>query len=518
MNRLRVAASFLSVFFSLGSLWAADTPKYGGRLTFGIRNDISSLNPFLRTASTNFYVRGLMYEALLDFDRAGRIVPAIAESWTVSPDGKTYTFKLRNGVKFHDGKSLTAEDVKWSVEYALDPKNTASGLAMLPMLAAVNTKDNATVEFVLKRMEAAFANLLATVRPFPVVPKGSVPPGGKGLPAFPPGTGPFVFKDYKPAREIVFVRNKNYWQKGLPYLDEIILKPVPEDQIRFTSVRAGDLDMIERTPYFFVAKLLRGEFADIRATEAKYAAYRRLRFNVADAPFDNLKLRQAVLYALSKKNFIDGAFWGFGVPTDQLYPKESQWHVTLPETKPDSAKVSMLLKEGSIDSSLEFELSGVKSEEEELQVLQRQLVTAGIRTKVVILERGAREAREKRGDFMMALAGSDIPNDPSEEYPNEYGCNEEEVKAKARTENSTGYCNREIDRLLQEAGKISDPKKRYLLYAKVTQILHEEIPTIPLAFVPRFFAYNKKVRGFETDCDGRFNMTSAGLSRVWIER
>ena len=164
-------------------------------------------------------------------------------------DGKSYLFKLRKGVKFHDGKELTAEDVKWSVDYAMDPNNGATGLSMLKSVERVNVKDKLTVEFVLKSPHAGFLSMVATIRPFPIVPSRSVPSGKLDLPGFPPGTGPFVFKDYKPAREIVFVRNKNYWRKGLPYLDELVLKPVLEDQVRFTGVRAGDLDMIERTPY-----------------------------------------------------------------------------------------------------------------------------------------------------------------------------------------------------------------------------------------------------------------------------
>jgi peptide/nickel transport system substrate-binding protein len=224
-----------------------------------------------------------------------------------------------------------------------------------------------------------------------------------------------------------------------------------------------------------------------------------------------------VLYALDKKKYIEGAFWGFGQPVDQVFPKESPWRVNLPEVKTDPAKAKALLKDAGISPDLEVELTGLKSEEEELQVIQQQLTAAGFKAKVLVIERGARGAREGRGDFMMVLSGSDIPNDPEEEYPSEFGCAEEEVKAKNRTENTSGYCNSEVDRLMEEASKITDQKKRYELFAKVTRTLHEEIPAIPLAFVPRFFTYHKKVRGFETDFDGRFNMTTAGFSRVWIQ-
>ena len=259
----------LAVFLLTGPVSGAEKPIHGGRLVFGIRNDIASLNPFLRTSSTNFYVRGLAYEALLDFDRTGKLVPSLAHSWSASPDGKSFTFKLRPGVKFHNGKDLTAEDVKWSADYALDAKNAASGLTILNNVQAVSVKDVLTVEFVVKQPMGALLNLLATIRAFPVVPRESLPEGSAKVLSPPPGTGPFIFKEHRPAREMVFTRNKDYWQKGLPYLDELVLKPVLEDQVRFISVRSGDLDIIERTPYAAMQKLLAGEPSDLKTAEAK---------------------------------------------------------------------------------------------------------------------------------------------------------------------------------------------------------------------------------------------------------
>jgi len=237
------------------SAQSAETPKYGGRLIFGISKDIISLNPFYRTQSTDSFVRELMFQTLLDLDHRQQPIPALAESWSIAKDGKTYTFKLRRGVRFHNGKELTAEDVKWSIEYALDPQNQATGLTLLRNLQEVRAKDKYTVEIVLKQAQAAFLVQVSGIQPFVVVPKESIPAGKSNLPAFPPGTGPFVYKDYKTARELILTRNKDYWQKGLPYIDELVLKPVIDDQVRFLSLRSRDLDMIERTPYAFVKKI-----------------------------------------------------------------------------------------------------------------------------------------------------------------------------------------------------------------------------------------------------------------------
>jgi peptide/nickel transport system substrate-binding protein len=427
-------------------------------------------------------------------------------------------FKLRKGVRFHDDKELSAEDVKWSIDYALDPNNGTTGSSMLKSVETANVKDKLTVEIVLRNPHAGFLSMLATIRPFPIVPNRSVPSGKLDLAALPPGTGPFAFKDYKPARELTLVRNKNYWRKGLPYLDELVLKPVLEDQVRFTGVRAGDLDMIERAPYSFVAKILKGEYRDLKLGEAKRAGYRRLLFNVVDPPFNDVRLRQAVRYALDKKKYIDGAFWSLGEPTDQLFPPGSPWRARLPEIKPDPSKVKALLKELSIAPDWELELLGQKAEEEELQVLHQQLSGAGIKTKVTILERGARVTRESSGDFMVVLSGGDIPDDPAEEFQSEFGCAEKEVRAKKRTENSSGYCNKEVDRILETAIKTKDTKQRYELYRKAIQAYHDDVVDIPLAYVPRYFVFQQRVRGFQTDDDGRFNTPDGGLSRVWLTR
>jgi ABC-type transport system substrate-binding protein len=517
MKRLFFAVSLLTCFLAAGFSEGAETPRSGGRLVFGLSRDISGLNPFVRTRSTNKYVRQVAYETLLDYDEQDQLVPALAESWTISSDSRVYTIRVRRGVKFHNGEELTAEDVKWSAEYAIDPKNAATGVNFLERVQTVNVKDKFTVEFVLKEPQAIFVNLLASIEAsFPVLPKGSVPPAQSNLPSPPPGTGPFEFKEYKSAREMVFVRNRNYWQKGIPYLDELVIKPIEDEQVRFAALRAGDVNMIERTAYAFVKKIRSGEFPEIRMTEAEYAGFRRLIFNVANSPFNNLKLRQAVLYALDKKSYIDAAFWGLGEPTNQAIPKDNRWHVKLPDVKRDLGKVKTLLKEAGVGPNFEVEILARKGEEAETQVIQEQLTSAGIKTKAAVLESAAREARTRRGDFMIVLSGLDVPNEPGDDYPTEYGCNEEEVIAKRRGQNQAGFCNKEFDRLMAEAAKIQDPKKRYERYAKAISIIHEEMPDMALAFVPRYFTHQSKVRGFKTDSKGRINMVSAGLSRVWL--
>jgi peptide/nickel transport system substrate-binding protein len=519
-----LVALWLEMFISIGAIaWGAESPKgeaprHGGRLVFGIAKDIISLNPFYRTQSTDAFARQLMYEALLDLDQRQMPVPALAESWSVSKDVRTYTFKLRPGVRFHNGKELAAEDVKWSIEYALDPENQATGLTLLRNVQEVRAKDKYTVEIALKQPSAAFLVQLSAIQPFVVVPKDSIPKAKSNLPAFPPGTGPFIYKDYRAARDLVLTRNKDYWQKGLPYIDELVLRPVLDDQTRFLSLRSRDLDMIERTPYAFVRKVMSGEAPGIQIAEAKYAGFRRMVFNVSQPPFNNIKVRHAVRYALDTREFLKGAYWGFGEPaTVWGIPKTSSWYVKdLAEIKRDPAKVRALLKEAGL-ADLEVVIVARTGEEEENQIIQQQLATAGIKVKVDYLEHARYVNVRRDGQFQMVLSGAEPVVDPGDSYPFRFGCDEPK-KGQKRILNYSGYCNEEFDNLVREAGEITDFKKRYELYAKAIRMVHQDLPEAPVVFTPRFFTFNQHVRGFEPGASDNWITSSGGLLKTWIKK
>ena len=515
MGSVALVLGSIIVFAASGR--GAESPRYGGRLIFGIAKDIISLNPFYRTQSTDSFARELMYETLLNLDNRQQPIPSLAESWSVSKDVRSYTFKLRRGVRFHNGKELTAEDVKWSIDYALEPENQATGLTLLRNVQGIKVKDKYSLEITLKQPEAAFLVQVSAIQPFVVVPKDSIPSGKSNLPAFPPGTGPFVYKDYKVARELVLTRNKNYWKKGLPYIDELVLKPVVDDQTRFLSLRNRDLDMIERTPYAFVRKVLNREMPGIHIAEAKYAGFRRLVFNVTQPPFNNSKVRQAALHAIDAREFLKGAYWGFGEPaTVWGIPKTSSWFVKdLGEIKRDPAKVKTLLKEAGASLDLEVVIVARTGEEEENQILQQQLVSAGIKTKVDYLEHARYVNIRRDGQFQMVLSGAEPVVDPGDSYPFRFGCDEPK-KSPKRILNYSGYCNEEFDKLVREAGQTTEFKKRYELYSKAIRMVHQDLPEAPLVFTPRFFTFNQNVRGFEPGVSDNWITSTGGLLKTWM--
>jgi ABC-type transport system substrate-binding protein len=518
MNKyFAIVALFL--FTALNQAGGAESPKRGGRLVFALESDVSTMNPFVRMISTDQLMRSLMYETLLDFDVKGQIVPALAESWTISKDGLEYTLRLRSGVKFHDGQEMTPEDVKWSAEYAMEPKNGATGFSLMQELASVTIVDKQHIRFKLKEPTAAFLSTLASIRSFVVLPKGSVAAGEKTVKAFPPGTGPFAFKNWETRVQTVLVRHKDYWQKGLPYLDEVVFKPIEDANVRLTSLRAGDVQMIERAPHSYASKIKSGEVRGIKAVEARAGGFKRVIFNVLEPPFNNPSVRLAVAHAIDKKQYLQGAFWGFGTPADQRYPTGHPWFVKMPEIKRDVSAVKTLLKKAGVGSNFEVELLGQQGDEAEQQILQQQLASAGIKVKVNLQEYGVYRESQRKREWQMIIFGGRIQPDPHLIYGVEYVCAEaEQAKLKRSTRNLAGYCNKEVDELLDKANGITDVKERYRLYSKAIRQITEDVSEVPLGFYPRFYAHTDKVKGFATDDSGSINAPEFGIIKTWIDK
>ncbi len=174
MRRLMLGTFILALLLGWGMESIADQPKRGGTLTMAIRKDMTLLNPLVGTKSVDKRVRGLTFEPLLGLDRNGKVQPTLAEAWSVSEDGKLYTFKLRRGVKFHNGQEMEAEDVKFSMEYTMNPKNGASGLSDLSPIDRVVAADGYTLKIHLKKVSPVFLSLLTAIRTFSVVPNESL--------------------------------------------------------------------------------------------------------------------------------------------------------------------------------------------------------------------------------------------------------------------------------------------------------------------------------------------------------
>ena len=516
----RLAVLFLAFGIVLGpgySAMAASAaqPKRGGTITLAISKELAIMNPLVNTSSTEARIRELMYEPLLARDLNGAIQPRLAESWEVSKDGKLYTFRLRKNVKFHSGKEMTADDVKFAIDYTLNPKNGAYGFEDLKAVDRAEVVDQHTLRIHMKNHNPLFTTLITDIRAFSVVPKESLPDGLRKPTSFPPGTGPFKFVEWQPGQRIVFERNDDYWGHKA-YVDRVIMKEIGDATVRFTALQAGDVDLIERTPYEWVQQILQGKIKGIGFAKAARAGARNLEFNVTDPPFNNKKLRQAIAHALDRKEIMQAAYFGLADIADQRFPHGHFWYfkdVAMPQFDPNKAKA--LLKEAGYKGET-LELMGNRGEVADVEgaAIQAQLKRVGVKVELKILERASALDMRRQGKYMFKLAGgSDYP-DPLPAYT-EYTC---EPDPRKRRMNESGYCDKEYDALLKKAESEVDMEKRKAIFRQVVAKLADDTPLVALGFTPRFFTFREHVKGFVTNAGGDFQPWGAGLSRAWVDK
>ena len=504
----------ISVWVASSSPAASAEPKRGGTITLAISKELALMNPLVSTSSTEARIRELMFEPLLALDLKGAIQPRLAESWEVAKNGKLYTFKLRKGVKFHNGKELTAEDVKFAMDYTMNPKNGAYGFDDLSAVERVEVPDKYTLKLHMKRHNPIFLTLLTDIRSFSAIPKESLPEGIRKPSAFPPGTGPFKFIEWVPGQRIVFERFDDYWGDKA-FVDRVVMKAIGDATVRFNALQAGDVDIIERTAYEWVEQIVQGKLKGIGYAKAARAGARNLEFNVADPPFNNKRLRLAIAHAINKKEILQAAYFGLAEPTDQRFPEGHVWHFDIPTPQHNPDKAKAFLKQSNYKGET-LELMGNRGEVADIEgaTIQAQLKRIGIKVEIKILERASALDARRQGKYMFKLAGgSDYP-DPLPAYQ-EYMC---EPDPRKRRLNESGYCDKDYDALLKKAEMEVDPEKRRDLFKQAVTMLAEDVPILPIGFTPRFFTFRDHVKGFVTNASGDFQPWGAGLSRTWIDK
>ena len=505
--------SVLFLGLSLPLQGASDKPKRGGTLTMAVRKEIRIMNPLVRTRSIDGWIRELMFETLVEMDMNGNLHPNLAESWDISNDRKLYTFKIRKGVKFSDGREMTAEDVKFAMDYTMNPKNGATGFSRLAIVKRIEVPDKYTLKVYMKRSSAAFVDGLAENKAFSVIPKGSVEEGIRKPANFPPGTGPWKFVEWKPQRRMVFERNDNYWGHK-PYLDKLVFVPIANDIVRLIAVRAGDVDIAERVSEEWARQIIDGKVKGVKVAESPSGGFRQIKFNVADPPFDNIKLRQAVAYAINKKEILGAGWFGFGETSNQRYPKGHSWYIEgVPSPSQNLNKAKALLKESGYKGEfIKLLVENITSSYNEAIAIQAQLKKIGLNIHIDSLESGAASAIKSEGKYSINNSGGRaIFADPSAAYMM-FRCE----RTRMRGENETGYCDKAMDSLLEQAESETDTKKRRNVFKQIVTKLNQEVPTIHVGYIPRFYVFRDHVKGFASHGDGSFRWWRGGVDYVWL--
>lgn len=493
-------------------------PQRGGTLVFGNSKDITTPHPLVATSSIPRYIKESMYEALLNFDMEANLHGALAEGWERSADSTVWTFKLRQGVKFHNGQEMIAEDVVWSANYIMDPNNGAYGQSSLAAdIVKAEAVDKHTVRFTMKGPRALFDNSVADISRLLILPANSLQPGEVKLQGAPPaGTGPFKFDEFVPADKTVVSRFDDYWG-GAAYVDKIVFQLVARETARGTALRAGDVQLAERIPTDLVLRVKDGSVKGIKLDPATLSGYRVLAFNHQSQWFKDKRMREAVALAIDKEAYMKEVTFGFGRAMEATVPPGSAWEkaLDLPLRKPDVNRAKQLMKEAGYNNEPIVFIAERGQGEPIVESLSRMLREAGFNVNVQVLESGVYDGRQEKGDFDLTPAGHTSETEPGLDLQESYRCEEGQL----RKSNKLGYCNPALDKLTDQYLAEPDRDKRIKIYAQAMRMAYDDIAEAHLGYqLDRFFAYVDTVHNFQQRGQGGYFHALGGLHRTWMEK
>lgn len=379
----KAALSILALGLGLG-LAAGSVPAIAAKMdaTIGMQLEPPNLDPTGGAAAAiDEVVYANVFEGLTRFGADGSILPALAESWDISEDGLTYTFNLREGVKFHDGTDFDAEDVKFSLDRARADDSTNAQKALFADIAEVEVVDPSTVKVTLSKPNGAFLFNMAWGDAVIVAPETASENA-----ANPVGTGPFTFAEWAKGDRVDLSRNPDYWGEAVK-LDKVTFKFISDPTAAFAAMMAGDIDAF---PNFPAPENLPQFEADPRfsvivgSTEGETI----LAMNNKQPPLDNIKVRQAISHAIDRQAIIDGAMFGYGTPIGTHFAPHNPAYVDLTgQSGFDPEKARALLAEAGVsDLTLSLKLPPPSYARRGGEIIAAQLRDVGIETEITNVE------------------------------------------------------------------------------------------------------------------------------------
>ena len=481
---------------------AQDTPRKGGTLRIGRSGDFLHFDPFF-AITVNLPMYRQLYNTLVTYDAQLNVQPQLAERWEFSEDRLTLTFTLRQGVTFHNGRAFTADDVVQNIERAQDETLSHSVLGYTRPIEAVTAVDPQTVEFTFSEPANAIFDLLTVL--------GIVAPEAFAAPAItePIGTGPFAFVEWNPGQEARFQRYDGYWQDGLPYLDEVVVRAMPDQQAAVANLEAGELDVIQGVPLNDVPRLRETDGLEIvLGTEASqfYTFYN----NTARPPFDNKLVRQAMSHAIDRQTIVDTVLFGVGKATQTPFPEWSlaynAEHLDWFPFDLDRAK-ELLTEAGHPDG---FETTVVTiSDFPELrgmaQIIQADLAKIGVTLEIndVSSADWGQLWPAKEYDTLIASAGFSH-KDPSTLFNSMSGFRLDD--------NRTNFSPPTYRELVTAAAGITDEAERQATYHELAEFMLDEAFALVISFRYNVFGVRDTVENFRVHLDDDLDLTEAWLA------
>ena len=496
----------VAAFLFAGDL-PAEVPDSGDAFVTGQIGDATTFVPILASDSPSSYIVSMVFNGLIKYNKKVEFVGDLAESWDVTDEGLRIIFHLRKGVKWHDGHPFTARDVKFTYESLISPEVISPYSGDFKMVKELKVVDDHTVEVIYKE---PFAPGLSSWS-MPIMPEHIL--GGQDLRATkfardPIGTGPYKFKRWKTGERIDLVSNHEYFEHR-PYVDRYIYRVIPDTSTMFLELQTLGIDSMNLTPLQYMRQTDTAFFKKrFKKFEYPSFGYTFMAYNLKDEKFKDKRVRQALNYAVDKKELIDGVLLGKGrVSTGQFVPESWAFNKDVKAYPFDPEKAKALLRDsgwqdrdgdGWLDKDgVPFEFTIITNQGNDTrrmsaEIIQRRLKDIGIKVKIRVLEWAVflKEFVHKKR-FEALIMGWGLGREPdcfdifhsSKTRPGEF--------------NFIDYENPALDRLLIEGRRTIDREKRKAVYHKIHEILYDDQPYMFLYVPQSLVAVHERFEGIE---------------------
>jgi glutathione transport system substrate-binding protein len=483
-------------------------------VTVAVYSNFTTTDPYDANDTLSQAMAKSFYQGLYGFDKDMKLHPVLAESYTVSKDGKVYTIKLRSGVKFQDGTAFNAEAVKVNLDRASNPENKLRRYSLFQNIEKTEAVNPTTVRITLKQPFSAFINTLAHPSAVMISP-AALKEYGKAIGQHPVGTGPFKFVEWRTTDYLKVAKFDGYWRKGYPKVDSITWRPVVDNNTRAAVMQTNEAQFAYPVPPEAVSTLARKPSLEVTAAPSIMNQY--ISFNTQQKPFDNVKVREAINYAINKQALVKVAFGGYATPADGVVPQGVEYAVKLGPWPYDPAKARQLLKEAGYPNGFETTLWSAYNHttaQKVIQFVQQQLAQVGIKAQVQALEAGQRVERVESAPnpatapvrmYFVGWSSSTGEADwamrpllASESFP-------------PRLFNTAYYKNPTVDADIAKALLTTDHAEKARLYGDAQKQVWKDAPWAFLATSQLVSVRARNLQGFYVMPDGSFNFDEIEL-------
>jgi peptide/nickel transport system substrate-binding protein len=492
--------AYALLFALLFSLLSCSSKPDANMLVMIIESSPTNLDPRVGIDAQSERIDNLIFDDLLSRGEDLNVAPGLAESWDI-PDPLTYVFHLHRGVKFHDGRPLTARDVKWTFDSLLQHKIPSTKSAVYKFVDHIDASDDATVVFHMKEQDATLLWNLSDGA-IGIVPFGS----GDEITQHPVGSGPFKFVSAETDREVIVERNDDYWGDEAK-LARVRFAVVPDATTQALELRkgSGDIAINSLTPDM-VQTLSREPRLAIEYSSGTRLAY--LGFNLRDPILKDVRVRQAIAYALDRRPMIEYLWRGEAQPARSVLPVQSwAYNGDVPAYDHDPAKANHILDAAGYPevNGVRFHITMKTSTDENTRlmvtVMQQQLREVGIALDIRSFEFATFFSDVTHGAFQMYglrwIGGNEDPD------IFEYAF--DSAKFPPNGANRSYYSNAKVDALIDKARREIDPNVRKPLYAEVQRILADDVPYLNLWYLDNVLVHNRRVQNLKLNPAGNYD-------------